>query len=262
METNFADFLKETKFCDFSNPEVQKLAKEIAKNYKSNKEIAVSAFYWVRDNILYRVGLWQRKASETIKEREGTCTNKANLLVALLRANNIPAGYGIMKVYGQEYFSEIATPSLRKFIGKISTHIYALVYLENKWIKCDPSDDKKLCENTFYFNPTTRLVEWDGRKDATMNFDKRTIIEDDYPVDNIDCYMEKKSKNARGIQLKVANIFIKFARQNKKIVKNGEEFELIFKNYLKKNYPLFFYSFILASFYRDLKSKFRNEKRT
>lgn len=251
---NIEDFLEETEFCDFSDKEIKKLVETIAVKCKNDREFAIASFYWVRDNILYTVGNWQKKASKTIIEKEGTCTNKANLLVALLRAKKIPAGYGIMKVYGQRYFGPIAIPMLKKFIGKTSTHIYTLVYLNDKWVKCDSSDDKELCDNTYYFNSTTKIVEWNGSKDAMLNLDKKDIIKDNYPIANIDFWMIKKSKNAKGIPLKIANIYIKFVRKNKEIVSSIDELEILFKKFLKDNYKFYFYLFNIISLYKNLKS--------
>lgn len=259
MEENLNLFLQETHFCDFNEKTIKKLAHSLAKNASNDKEKAVILFNWVRDNILYRLGRWQKKSSETLKEREGTCTNKANLLVALFRAHNIPAGYGIMKVDGQRYFGAIASPALTKFVGKVSTHIYALAYLDGKWIKCDPSNDKEFCDNTSYFNPTTKLVVWNGSDNATIDFDKNHVFKDTFPVANADSYIGKKAKNARGIPLKIANIFIKFARKNKQTINKPKELECIFESYLKKNYPLYYLAFFTASLFKDLQLKF-NEK--
>ncbi len=256
MEEGIIKFLKETKFCDFSNPEIQKLTKEIAKNCKNEQEFAIRAFYWVRDNILYRVGMWQRKASETLAEKEGTCTNKSNLLVALLRANNIPAGYGVMKVYGQRYFGPIAIPMLKEFVSDVSVHVYAIVYLNDKWIKCDSSSDKEFSDNTSYFNFTTNLVNWDGREDSLMVFKKNDVVEENFPVSDIDSWMLKKSKNARGLPLKIANIYIKFARDNKQKVADVQEFENLFKKYLKANYFFDFCLLRLILFWKGIKPKF------
>jgi len=249
---NIENFLEETKFCDFSDKSIKDLAEKIAEDSKSDREFAVSAFYWVRDNILYRVGNWQRKASETLVEKSGTCTNKANVLVALLRYKKIPAGYGIMKVHGQRYFGPIAIPMLRKFVGKISTHTYAEVYLNNIWVKCDPTDDRKMCENTSYFNHTTQLLEWDGNGDTVMNFKEEDIIEDKSPVESIDPWMEKKSKNAKGLPLKIANIYIDFVRNNTKVVSGAEEIEILFKKYLKEKYPFYFYLFKIVSLGKNI----------
>jgi len=149
-------------------------------------------FYWVRDNVLYRVGLWNVTAAETLAIREGTCTNKSNLLVALLRARGIPAGYGVMKVYGQKYFGPVAIPMLNRLVSKVSTHVYVAVYLDDKWIKCDPSDDKKLCSKTSHFNYTTTIVDWDGVNNAELNLNQDHIISDDFPIASIDNIMIKK----------------------------------------------------------------------
>ena len=259
MNEKIKNFLKETEFCDFSHPTIQKFAHKITENCTNNREKAVSLFYWVRDNILYRVGLWQRKASETLIEKEGACTNKTNLLVALLRANNIPAGYGIMKVHGQRYFGPIAMPMLKKFAGEMSTHVYAMVNLNNKWIKCDPSDDRELSENTFYLNPPSKLVEWDGFQDAMLNLNKEHVLKNDYPIANIDPWMVKKPRRAKGIPLKVANLFVKFLRENKQKVNNIKDIEALFKEWMKVNYPLYFYSFSILSLWKNIKSKFQEE---
>lgn len=258
---NIEPFLRETEYCDFNHPSIKKLAASLVKGASSDdKEKAVVLFRWVRDNILYRLGNWQRKASETLQEKEGTCTNKANLLVALLRANNIPSGYGVMRVDGRKYFGRLASPSLTKFVSDITVHIYAGVYLDNKWVKCDPSVDKELCENTSYFNPTTQLIDWDGSKHAIMNLNKSHIFEETFPIGNIDSYMRKKAKNGRGIPLKTANVLIQFARKNRKKVSSPEEFELLFKLFFKRNYPLNAFCLQMASSYKNLQSRFKKKK--
>jgi len=261
MKNDIEEFLHETKFCDFNNPEIQKLSREITKSYSNDKDKAVALFYWVMDNVLYRVGLWRKTASETLREKEGTCTNKSNLFIALLRSIKIPAGYGVMRVFGRRYFGPIATPMLKKFVGSKSTHVYSLVYLDNKWLRCDPSADRELCESTSYFNPTTKLVEWSGIEDAPLNLDKKDIISDDFPLVSIDEWFIKKPRHAKGLPLKIANIYIKFARKNREKVADALELENLFKKWLKKNSPLYFYLFSILSFYQDLKFKIlKNEK--
>jgi transglutaminase-like putative cysteine protease len=73
----FSPYLEETRFCDTGHPEIEKIDKS---------EYSVRAFYRVRDNTRYYVGQISETASETLARRRGSCTNKANLLVALLRA--------------------------------------------------------------------------------------------------------------------------------------------------------------------------------
>jgi hypothetical protein len=260
MDNDFQNFVKETKFCDFSNKEIKKLADKLAENCKDDREFAISAFYWVRDNILYRVGLWQRKASETLKEKKGTCTNKANLLVALLRARNISAGYGIMKVHGQRYFGPVIIPMLQSGVAKISTHIFCCIYISGKWVKVDPADDKELSDKTSYFNEPSELVEWDGKTDALQKIDPDHIIKTNYPIANIDEIMEKKPRNAKGIVLKTANLYIDFLRKNTNKIKSIKELELLFKKWFREKYFIYFLMFHIVIFYRQIKLVFKNEK--
>jgi len=245
MTENLKPFLSETKFCDFSHPEIRKISEEIIGDCKEEREKAVKLFYWVRDNILYILGNWNKKASETLKEKRGGCSSKANLLVALLRSNNIPAGYGIMKVYTRRYFGPLALPLLTKFSSEFSPHVYCCVYLNNKWIKCDPSDDRGLSEKTSYINPPSKLVEWDGIHDAMLNLDKNDILEDVFPVSNIDDLLSKKPRHAKGLPLKIANLYIKFLRENTEKVNEIKEIEILFKKWLKKHYCFYFYLFFI-----------------
>lgn len=229
------NFLKETEYCDFSDPEIKRIAFSFKEKYPDEKELAVAFFYFVRDNILYRLGLWQKKASETLKEGKGTCTNKANLLVALLRACNIPAGYGVMRVKGKEYFGPIILPVFKNHVGEKSVHIYASVFLNGKWIKCDPSDDKIFAERTSYFNPPSTLIEWDGGKDAPLNLLPEHILSDEWPLDNIDQMMSKRPRNAKGPALTLGNLYVEFLRENEKKINSSIELTGLFKKWLKKN---------------------------
>lgn len=253
-------FLKETKYCDFNHPDIQKLLDDFRKKYPDKKDLAVALFYYVRDNILYRVGLWNKKASETLEEGQGVCTSSANLLVALMRGVGIPAGYGVMRVDGQKYFGPVMLDMFRDKVSRNSIHIYCYAYLDNKWIKCDPSDDKEFCENTSHFNPTSQLVDWDGKSDARLNLDPLHILKDEGPIDDIDYIIRKKPRNARGIPLKVANLYIQFLRKNKVKIKETKELEVLFKQWLKENFLIYYYLYFIASTYRNLKKKIFNIK--
>lgn len=241
-QNKLEDFLLETKYCDFRDDAIQKIAADFKnKNFASQNDLAVALFYHVRDSVLYRLGLWQRRASETVKEGSGTCTNKANLLVALLRACDIPAGYGVMKVKGKEYFGPAILPVFKNYVGERSVHVYAFVFLNDRWIKCDPSDDIELSKNTSNFNPQSKLVNWDGKENALLNLDKEHVLEDMGPLANIDDIISKKSKNSKSIFLKLANLYVTFLRQNRQGIKNEGDLEIIFREWLLKNNHFFYY---------------------
>lgn len=255
ISENLEPFLKETNYCDYSHSDIQKIARQFKKKYPDKKELAVALFYYVRDNILYRVGHWNKKASETLFEGRGSCTNKANLLVALMRVVGMPAGYGLLRVKGREYFGEIVPSFLKKRISKESIHIHAYVYLKDKWIKCDPADDKKLSENTSYFNPQSKLVDWDGKSNAMLNLDQSHILNNEGLLNDIDHIMSKKPRNAKGIPLEIGNLYVEFLRWNDKKIKNTNELEPLFKKWLKKYHILYYYFFSIGCCWEDLKIK-------
>jgi len=256
MEENLKEFLKETKYCDFEHPAIQQLAQKLTDKCDNPKEKAVSLFYWVRDNIYYRVGFWNRKASETLAERSGTCTNNANLLVALLRASNIPAGYSVIRVNGQEFFGPVILPTFKKRISKNPLHIYTQVWLNGKWIKCDPSIDMYFSEKTSYFNPQSKLVDWDGENNTSLNLNPFYILEEKNLLSNIDEIIAKKPQTAKGIIIEIANLYIKFLRNNEKIISRPSDLEPLFRLWLKKNYLRHNYLYSLNSFWFDLKTRF------
>lgn len=247
-------FLQETEYCDFNNPTIKKLAAELTASAKSEKEKATILFYWVRDAILYRVGFWNRKASETLEERKGGCTSKANLLVALLRAVNIPAGYGVMRVKGKEYFGPIVPSFLKQCISDESVHCYVCVNLSGKWIKCDASDDKEFAGKTSYFNPPSELVNWDGETDMVINIAPEHILKDDSPLDNIDHMIAKKPQTATKVIADMGNLYIEFLRNNDKRIDHTDELEPLFKAWIKKNHLPFYCLFCLATFWRGIAS--------
>lgn len=251
------DFLKNTRFCDCDNSLIKETAIKITREANGNKEKAISLFYWMRDNILYKVGGWQKMASETLKEGEGVCTSKANLLVAFFRSLGIPAGYGVMRVNGREYFGPIVPSFLRGRISKESIHIYAYVFLSNKWIKCDCSDDKEFSEKTAYFNPQSKLVNWDGEQDAILNLNNDHILKDEGPISNIDLIIGKKSKTATNIMVKMGNLYIRFLRINDRTIVEPQQLEHIFKIWMKKNNLFFYLLFIFISYWHDIKARLK-----
>ena len=110
---------EETKFCEVKNNEI----KEFAKGFKSPMgvlETAKNIYYWVRDNIQYENYSNTRKgAYKTLKEKSGNCCDQAHLLVALLRADDIPTCYA----HGTD-------------------HWWVVPCIDGKQYHCDPTNKK------------------------------------------------------------------------------------------------------------------------
>ncbi|MDD5590146.1 MAG: transglutaminase-like domain-containing protein [Candidatus Portnoybacteria bacterium] len=249
------EFLTETKYCDFNNSKVKELATKITENAKTDQEKAVALFYWVRDNILYRVGFWNRKASETLLDGKGVCTCKANLLIALLRAIGIPAGYGVMRVVGREYFGPIVPICLKNLASKESIHVYVFVFLDNRWIKCDPSDDKSLSAKIHHLNPQSRIIEWDGETDAMLNLDPSHVLKNEGPLSNLDHIMCKKPRTATKNIVNFGNLYIHFLRKNSIEYTGVDQFWSSFMCWIRKNHFKNYLLFQIAASWQGLKAK-------
>lgn len=156
-----SDYLKPTYFIDSESEIIKELANELSEGYQQNKEIAREVFHYVRDTIKYsikEITLEQDKfkASSTIQAKKGFCISKSITVVALMRANGIPARLHFADIINHrspKYLQELMGTNIFYFHG------YLEVYLENKWIKLTPSFETSLCERHNFplceFNPDT-----------------------------------------------------------------------------------------------------------
>tara|TARA_Y100000588_G_scaffold370786_1_gene441375 strand:+ start:88 stop:807 length:720 start_codon:yes stop_codon:yes gene_type:complete len=157
-------YLRQTKYFDFNNERVKEFAKEVIKGVSTNKQKAIKLFYAVRDQIRYNpysISLDPEayKASEVLINGQAYCLPKANLLVACTRSIGIPTGIGLSDVY-----NHLCTPRLRHMMGGKELflhHGYAVMFIENKWVKAAPAFNIELCTK-FNVLPT----EFDGQNDA------------------------------------------------------------------------------------------------
>ncbi|WP_035055854.1 transglutaminase-like domain-containing protein [Andreprevotia chitinilytica] len=121
-------FLAESDIVNFSQPEVAALAKTLRR--ASPEATARACFDWVRDSIQHCVDFQREEvtvsAAEVLQIGTGFCYAKSHLLVALCRANGIPAGFG----YQRLTFDGPTPP--------YCLHGFAAVWLEGfGWYRCD-----------------------------------------------------------------------------------------------------------------------------
>ncbi len=119
----------ESYYCDYTALKIQALASALFSEDMTDKQKAVKAFSWVRDNIKYRLGFCNRKASETLEELKGADSNKANLLVALLMSQRIPARYSVLEVLGKKYFGLGCACWEQRRSSKTIRYVYTCVKL-------------------------------------------------------------------------------------------------------------------------------------
>ncbi|WP_228657462.1 MULTISPECIES: transglutaminase-like domain-containing protein [unclassified Picosynechococcus] len=97
VSSNMEEYLKVSEVIDWRHPEILERAKQIALGYETPIAIAKACFEWVRDEIChsydYQMNPVTWRASDVLQHKTGYCFAKSHLLAALLRANQIPAGF-------------------------------------------------------------------------------------------------------------------------------------------------------------------------
>lgn len=157
------EYLAETRFLDFNHPRFDEFLKDFTPTSSSEKELAVELYYFVRDYFIYdpyHLDLTENglTASKVLSKNRAWCVEKSTVLAALARKFGIPSrlGYGIVTNHiGVEKLTSI----LRR--DEIVFHGYVELYLENKWVKCTPAFDQRICQ----LMKVTPL-EWDGETDS------------------------------------------------------------------------------------------------
>jgi transglutaminase-like putative cysteine protease len=208
----FGPFLASTRYCDCGHPSILAMASMLCAEGGSERAIAVRLFRFVRDHVEYAFTPWGVSASTTLAWRRGTCSNKNNLLVALLRAAGVPAAYGVLRVNAREYFGNLAPPFLKPFASVTSTHIYAAAHLGGRWVKCDASTDREIAGKTAHFCRQTQLVEWDGIHDAQEFLDPSHIHQDLGLRPVVDDLLAKQPRNATAALFAILNDYLQFIR--------------------------------------------------
>lgn len=133
---NMEEYLQVSEVIDWQHPEIIKRAKQITLGQKTVEAIAKACFEWVRDKIChsydYQMNPVTCRASDVLKHRTGYCFAKSHLLAALLRANQIPAGFCYQRL------------SIDDKGKSYSLHGFNAIYLpEIGWYRVDPRGNKQ-----------------------------------------------------------------------------------------------------------------------
>lgn len=144
---------------DHRHPAVRALAAELL--HTDALATARTAFLWVRDNVRHSLDFqctempW--RASDVLAAGSGLCFAKAHLLVALLRANGLPAALGYQRLLRSDPPPGSPTHGL---------HGFAAVWLDGHgWYRCDPRGNTKpgiRCEFEFPEESLAYIPSGDG----------------------------------------------------------------------------------------------------
>jgi len=193
--------------CDVHSEVVQKLARSIAEQAPDTRQRAVLAFVHAQNAVLYRVGIFGDMASESLQRGYGSCSNKANVLVALLRALRIPAGFAELHVNGKGYLlwpTDLFGHRIercKKLLSEFShrtRHFFVLVRLGGEWLRVDPSDDLRLSRGGRHCLKTLEPVVFDGYTNACLQINPADVITPwdpkSDPMSSIDDQLLKRQK--------------------------------------------------------------------
>lgn len=161
--------IQETVYCDFNHAAVSSLAKKLAGEETDAGKITQAVFKDVRDNIRFGFDLVQVKASQTLEKGYGVCWNKALLMVALLRANQIPARLAFNPV--QREFMKPVMGEACQTLSETINHCFAQVCLDGDWICVDATLDAATYEKFFVPYGVAWGIDWNGTKDLRLYTD-------------------------------------------------------------------------------------------
>jgi transglutaminase-like putative cysteine protease len=240
------DFLSPTEYCDSNHARIARASRNILFATPDDPAaIAQRCFHWVRDHIQYTLGLQGVPASETLLAGQGSCSNKANLLCALLRAAGVPAGFIPMQVRTKEYFGPVSIPRLNRYVSEKSLHVQATVHLDGRWLRVDPSDDVRMNLGFFHISPTCRLVEFDGSSDAVLALDPAHILQAaEHPVPDIDDILRKKPRVPAQL-MEVLNAYVDYLRRYGITLDSVAEAEAAFFDWLRETNRHAYEKFVL-----------------
>lgn len=156
------NYLTQTRFLNYEEPAFDHFTAAIDRN-KKQIDLAIDLYYLVRDSFLYdpyhldltHEGL---KASNVLLKKRAWCVEKASVLAACARKFGIPAqlGYAIVT-------NHIGTEKLTSYLKRkeIVFHGFVSLFLEDKWVKCTPAFDRRMCAVS-----GVSPLDWDGKTDS------------------------------------------------------------------------------------------------
>ena len=102
-ESDLTQYLKPAPYIESDDAQIVKTALSLKGN--TTKETVENVFDFLQKNMKYNINAPTKGAKDVLARKQGKCVDYANLMVALLRANKIPARYvvGYMIKEGYSY---------------------------------------------------------------------------------------------------------------------------------------------------------------
>lgn len=126
-------YLETTPLLDFKHPSIQQLIAERSWQHLNEKDKIQQVYTFVRDEILFGYNESDAiSASQVLKEGYGQCNTKSSLLMALLRALDVPT-----RLHGFTINKKLQKGAIRGLWYKLSPgnilHTWVEVYAQGQW---------------------------------------------------------------------------------------------------------------------------------
>ncbi|HMR50827.1 MAG TPA: transglutaminase family protein [Arachnia sp.] len=152
-----ADYLGADEVIESTHPDIVALARNLRAAHPDDEAFSAAAFEWVRDRVAHSLDAQDRRvtlaAADVLRERVGLCYAKSHLLVALLRAEGVPAGLCYQRLKDGERYV---------------LHGLVAVHLRGGWHRLDPRGNKpgidaqfSLGEESLAFVVDESAGDWD-----------------------------------------------------------------------------------------------------
>lgn len=157
------EYLQETAFLNYNHPAFAQFCAAIDTNGLNEQELAIRLYTYVRDAFLYdpyHLDLTEQglTASNVLAKKRAWCVEKSSVLAALARKFHIPSrlGYAIVT-------NHIGVERLTSYLKReeIVFHGYVELFLNDKWVKCTPAFDQRICKLS-----KVSVLDWDGETDS------------------------------------------------------------------------------------------------
>lgn len=206
------DFLKATPLLDFTHPEIQSHIRE--QKYRDQEPKArIGAIYDYVRELPFGYNLSDDlPASQVLRDGYGQCNTKTTLLMALLRACDIPCRFHGATIH-KRLQAGIVPPIAHFFAPQNIVHSWAEVYFEEKWVAlegviCDSPylDGVRTltgCSGEYLgygigtLNLAAPPIQWDGSDTAIQ----QTGVNQDFGIfPSPDDFYAKYGVNLRGLR--------------------------------------------------------------
>lgn len=124
--------------------EIRALRARFCRSRQSLEEALLELNHWIFTNFTYRSGSTtiNTPLHEVLRKRSGVCQDFSHLMLALLRANQIPARY--VSGYIESHDPTVTDPAL---VGAAASHAWVEVFLPGgTWYGLDPTNDQVVGE--------------------------------------------------------------------------------------------------------------------